>query len=50
MRREEGAQMCPCGKSKESRAHIVGEGEMHKEEREVVEEEMRQIDECDGEI
>ena len=31
MRREEeeDAQMCPCGKAKESRSRIVGECEMH---------------------
>ena len=38
--------MCPCGKAKESRTHIVGE--MYKEERDVLEE-MRKIDECDME-
>ena len=43
---EEDAQMCPCGKAKESRTHIVGE--MYKEERDVLEE-MRKIDECDME-
>ena len=35
------AQMCPCGKAIESRTHIVGECEMYKEERDVLEEEMR---------
>ena len=50
--REEGevdAQTCPCGKAIESRTHIVGECEMHKEERDVLEREMREIDECDME-
>ena len=41
------AQMCPCGKSIKSRTHIVGECEINKEERDVLEEEMREIDECD---
>ena len=43
------AQMCPCGKPIESRSHIVGECEMYKEERNVLEEETREIDECDME-
>ena len=43
------AQMCPCDKATESRTHIVGEREMYKEERDVSEEEMRRIDECDME-
>lgn len=46
---EEGAQRCPCGKAKESRTHIVGECEMYKEERDVLEEEMKAIDGCDME-
>ena len=37
------AQMCPCGKAIESRTHIVGECEIYKEERDVLEEEMREI-------
>ena len=36
--------MCPCGKE-ESKAHIVGECEIYKEERVVLEEEMRKLDE-----
>ena len=44
---EEDAQMCPCGKVIESRSHIVGECEMHKEGRDVLE--MRKTDECDME-
>ena len=44
---EEIAQMCPCGKAVESRTHIVGECEIYKEERDVLE--MRKIDECDME-
>ena len=43
------AQMCPCGKAIESRTHIVGECEICKEERDVLEEEMREIGECDME-
>ena len=48
-REEEGevdAQMCPCGEAIESRSHVVGECEMYKEEREVLEE-MREVDECE---
>ena len=37
--------MCPCGKSVESRTHIVGECEIYKEERDVLEKSMRKIDE-----
>ena len=44
---EQIAQMCPCGKAVESRTHSE-ECEMHKEERDVLEE-MRQTDECDVE-
>ena len=43
------AQMCPCGKAMESRTHMVGECEMYKEERNVLGEEMREIDQCDME-
>ena len=39
--------MCPCGKAVESRTHIVGECEIYKEERDILE--MRKIDECDME-
>ena len=46
---ESDAQMCPCGKAIESRTHIVGECEIYKEERDVFEEETREIDECDKE-
>ena len=41
---EEHAQMCPCGKAVESITHLVGECEMFKEGRDVLE--MRKIDEC----
>ena len=41
---DEDAQMCPCGKAKESRTHVMGECEMHKKERDVLE--MRNVDEC----
>ena len=37
----------PGGRAIESRTHIVGEWEMHQEERGVLEKEMREIDECD---
>ena len=43
------AQMFPCGKAKESRTHLVGECGAYKEERDVLEEEMRNIEECDME-
>ena len=39
------AQMCPCGKAIESRTYIVGECEIYKEERDVLKEETREIDE-----
>ena len=45
---EEDAQS-PCGKSVESRTHIVGECETYKKDRDVLEKEMRKIDECDME-
>ena len=40
--------MCPRGKALESRSHAVGECEMYKEERDVLQD-MREIDECDME-
>ena len=40
--------MCPCG-TIESRAHIAGECEIYKEERDALEEEMRKLDACDME-
>ena len=39
--------MCPCGKTIESRSYIVEECEMYTEERDVLEDEMRKIDDCD---
>ena len=36
-RKEQDAQMCPCGKATESRTHVVGECEMYKGERGVLE-------------
>ena len=39
--------MCPYGKAVESRTHTVGECEICKEERDVLEGEMSKIDECD---
>ena len=50
--REEGGvatSMCQCGTTTESRAHIVGECEVCKEERDALEEEMRKLDVCDME-
>ena len=41
----EDAQMRPFGKAVESRTHIVGECEIYKEERDVLEE-VRKIDKC----
>ena len=43
------AQMCPWGKAIESRTHIVEKCEIYNEERDVLEEEMRAIDECNME-
>ena len=34
---EELAHMCPCGKTVESRTHVIGECEINKEERDVLE-------------
>ena len=39
------AQICPCGKAIYSRSHIAGGCEICKEERDVLEEKMREIDE-----
>ena len=36
--------VCPCGTTTESRTHIVGECEIHKEERDALEEKMRKLD------
>ena len=44
---EEGAQSCPCGNAGECRTHIVGECELYEEERNVLEEDMSNINECD---
>ena len=44
---EEDAETFPCGEAIESSAHIMGEREVYKEERDVLVEEMRKIDECD---
>ena len=38
-------QKCPCGKAMESRTHIVAECELYKEERDVLEGEMRDMNE-----
>ena len=43
------AQKCPCVKTKEGRTHMLGECETHMEARDVLEEEMREIDERDME-
>ena len=45
------AQMCPCGEAIEGRSNvlIVEECEIYKEERGVLKEEMREIDQCDME-
>ena len=40
---------CPCGATIESRTRIVGECEIYKEERDVLEEEVRKLDVCDME-
>ena len=39
------AQKCPCGKAMESRTHIMAECELYKEERDVLEGEMRDMNE-----
>ena len=41
--------LCPCGTAIKSRTHIVGECEIYKEKRNVLEEEMRKLDDCDME-
>ena len=38
--------MCPCGKAVESKTRTVEECEIHKEERDVFEEEVKKLDEC----
>ena len=43
------AHVCPCGTSTESRTPIVGNCELCKEKWDVIEEEMRQLDERDME-
>ena len=45
---EEIAKMCPCGKAAESGTHLVGECEIYKEERDLLQG-MREIDQCDME-
>ena len=42
---EEDAQICPCGKAKESRTHVAGECEVYNEERDVSD--MTKIDKCE---
>ena len=41
--------MCPCRTTRGSRTHIVGECEIHKDERDAPEEEIRKLDVCDME-
>ena len=41
--------MCPCRTTRGSRTHIVGECEIHKEERDAPEKEIRKLDACDME-
>ena len=41
------AHLRPYGTTIESRIHIIGECEIYKEERDVLEDEMRKLDECD---
>ena len=43
MEEEEDKKKCPCGKAIESRNHIVAECELHQEERDVLEGEMRDL-------
>ena len=42
----EGAQMCPCGEAKRTRARGLGERWVFKEERDVLGERKTRIDEC----
>ena len=42
---DEDAQTCPCGKARESRIHIVAECELYKDERDILDEEMREVKE-----
>ena len=42
---EEDAQTCPCGKARESRIRIVAECELYKDERDILEEETREVNE-----
>ena len=46
MEEEEDAQTCPCGKARERGIHIVAECELYKDERDILEEEMRDVKEC----
>ena len=39
---DEDGQTCPCGKARESRIHIVAEWELYRDERDILEEEMRE--------
>ena len=41
--------MCPCGTTIESGTHIVGECEVYKEQRDMLDEEIWKVDECDME-
>ena len=43
------AHVCPCGKTIEKRTHIVGECEICKEERDVLEDGLRKLDKTDME-
>ena len=45
MEEEEEAQTCRCGKARESKVHIVAECELYKEERDILEEEIRGVKE-----
>ena len=49
MQEEGGASRYPCGNADESGAHIGGECKLHKEGRNVLEEQMGKIDGCDME-
>ena len=45
MEEEEEAHTCRCGRARESKVHIVAECELYKEERGILEEEIREVKE-----
>ena len=45
-----GVPPCPGGTTIQSKIHLVGECEIHKEERDTLDEEMRKLDVCDRRV